>query len=1278
MTMVTLPALLGGDLDLGQLNRQVRSGEVQLDWSQVEEAPRPALLQLLAGCDLARDGDALGIATISDELSGAIIDVLFNSPVPEELHGSDPPAPGAPDWGENLLRAPSPSEIRQELQDLVLKDLLGPARGAEEEVPEDRVTNRYVLGLLAPKKEQMRQDADDGLAIAGTDAAEEGSAETDATVGRSMFPSSLGLSFIAAPETRALRIDARWGRYERRHTEVETNQGPQTVWKRIPMAGSCELRLDQDDVPDLLPCPQEQPNVVLRCNRRQRKGEWFVSVFLVNLEPNPRRNKDSAWLFQPELTIEDADGGAAFVCRRQPRAPVDVDRGTAQEEQSMAMLYRGYRDFAVGHGVSVHARVCPEQPERADRLETRTVPCYDVPSTDMPTRLELPALDDLVLDMRVLAEMEPDDLIVNLQRLVAPYAAWTREQWRRLEDPAEGLDQYRAAAAAAMTACDDALARITAGVELLRANDRAREAFRFMNRAMWLQRVHTLVAQAARSGSGTDRATFDVPANRSWRLFQLAFILLNLPGITDLDHPERSDSPDATADLLWFPTGGGKTEAYLGLTAYTLAIRRLQGVVAGRDSQYGVAVLMRYTLRLLTLQQFQRAATLICACEKLRRDAQMDDDTRWGQEPFRLGLWVGQKATPNTIDAADEAIKQQHGHGKYRGGQASPAQLTHCPWCGTRIDPGRDILVEKAPGGRGRVFMYCGDPTGECPFSQRQSALWEEGLPLMVVDEEIYHRLPALLISTVDKFAQMPWKGETQMLFGQVNARCERHGFLSPDMEREKSHPAWGDLPRARVHPHGPLRPPDLIIQDELHLISGPLGSLVGIYETAVDHLSSWKVDGRMVRPKVIASTATVRRAEEQMRGIFTRSVSVFPPHGVDIEDNFFARRRTPSQERPGRRYIGIYAPGRRLKAVLIRVYVAHLAAAQKLFERYGAAADPWMTLVGYFSSMRELGGMRRLVEDDVRSRLRLTDEHDLAKRSFSFVEELTSRKGSGEIPTILERLERPFDAQEQAARRSKQNARVKGTGSLAPIDVLLATNMLSVGVDVQRLGLMLVAGQPKNTAEYIQATSRVGRSAAGPGLICTIYNWSRPRDLSHYESFEHYHATFYQQVEALSVTPFAPRARDRALTGVLTALVRLAGPELDGNLAAGSIARDHPLVRAAIETIVRRSELTSEHPERPDVVRAELNERLDQWLREAARREGGRRLGYQSARDSLTVNLLQQPSLENWQLFTCLQSLRDVEPEIDLVLDDQGLDQEPSALQMGPWQPEEDPDEPI
>jgi hypothetical protein len=1150
------------------------------------------------------------------------------------------------------LPPPSPLVIRDELETAVIRDLLGPAGGPEEEVDETSVRERYLVGVLAPRRQRLELETFDELAVGGENSAEEGTTDVGAPQTPAMFPSSFGMTFGVADTATALRITARWGFYDRLPSGVPgSGEGgnPKRVWRRRPIEGVSPPRVLAEG-PLTWTVTDAFPGVTVQGLVRRQGDEWIVTLFLVNGQEEPKQLRDRAWLFQPEVIVEAPDGAPIF---RKRILGHDSARWDA-EDRALAMLYRRHVEFAVGHGVGVHAELSPVAADRAVRITTRVVPTIEVPQVTAPTVAEMPALADVVLDMKTLAETATGNASRVLGPLAEAYAAWTAREAGRIADPATGLTDHQDAARQAMARCREALERIRAGIHLVETSQVAAEAFRFMNQAMWQQRIRTMYSERVRRREKPELATLDIPDNRRWYPFQLAFILLNLPALTDLHHPDRSDGHQALADLLWFPTGGGKTEAYLGLTAYTLGIRRLQGTVGGRAGEHGIAVLMRYTLRLLTLQQFQRASTLIAACEVIRREAIARNDDRWGKTPFRIGLWVGQRATPNTTEQSAEAVKQAHGGFRRRPGitgGGSPAQLTNCPWCGTEINPGRNIRVEPGRTGLGRTLIFCGDSMGTCPFGERQAP--GEGLPVVVVDEEIYRRLPAVLIATVDKFAQMPWNGATEMLFGQVDGICSRHGFRSPEIEDSDSHPARPPLPAAKTTPANPVRPPDLIIQDELHLISGPLGTLVGLYETAIDRLATWEVNGRVVRPKVIASTATIRRAPDQVHALFVRHVRVFPPHGLDVEDNFFARQRQPSEAHPGRRYLGICAPGRRLKAALIRAYVAVLGAAQQSYDRYGRPADPWMTLVGYFNTLRELGGMRRLVDDDVRTRLGKIDRRGLAARRIYYdtVEELTSRKNGTDIPDVLDALEAVFDPALDTRRKAGDRVPRR------PLDVLLATSMLSVGVDVRRLGLMVVAGQPKTTAEYIQATSRVGR--AWPGLVLTVLNWVRPRDLSHYERFEHYHATFYTHVEALSVTPFAPRAIDRGLTGVLVSCIRLMGTEFNENVRAGRIDRTHPYVKTALDHIVRRAHLVGSGAAVEQLVRAELEKRLDEWLAEAARTTGGRRLGYRDAKDGVTIGLLRQPGTERWDDFTCPTSLREVEPSVGLIFSDQGLDDE-------------------
>jgi hypothetical protein len=1133
---------------------------------------------------------------------------------------------------EERLAAPPTAAIRDEVLALIAGELLGPAGGPEEEIEEPRVLERYVLGTLAPRHVPVKPGHVDSLAVEGNAATEEGDTEPGDAAAPTMFPSALGMTFSVDADVTELTIATDWARYRRQPRQGDMPEGRSAnVWRRYPVTAALRIPLTEGEIAPLQ-LVEEQPRVVIRGRVRSVDDEWLVSLFLVNDQRQPERNRDEAWLFQVKLAVEDPQGRDVFV-RRPAVGGVEFGDADEDERRILEMLYRYEVEFAVGHGVGVHAEMSESDPRRARRIVTRTMPSFDVPRTDPPSVAEVPELADVTLDMMELSEATRDTVRAMLEPLVVGYRGWVEQQRARIADPKARLIGFEDAAGSALTACESAATRIEYGVGLLASDSLALDAFRFANRVMWLQRVRSLAAADRRRDPklGIDGAIAarDVPASRTWRPFQLAFILLNLPSLVDPKHLERGPGNAGLVDLLWFPTGGGKTEAYLGLVAFCMAIRRLQGTVAGRDGGAGVAAIMRYTLRLLTIQQFQRAAALIAACEVLRRERVDTGDESLGTEPFRVGLWVGRGATPNATDDADTWVKQKRG-AAFAGGQSgSPAQLTACPWCGSDIDPAKHIKVDMTVR---RTYLFCGDKYGACPFTEKQAP--EEGLPVLVVDEEIYRHPPALLISTVDKFAQMPWRGPITSLFGRVTRRCPRHGYRSADMDWDAdSHPAREEHPAVKTEDCSPLRPPDLIIQDELHLIAGPLGSMVGLYETAVDRLATWTVDGQDVRPKVIASTATVRRAGFQAYQLFWRRLEVFPPPGLDAKDSFWARQREPSDEVPGRRYVGICAQGRQFKSVLIRVFVAQMAAAQTLYEKYGKAVDPYMTVVGYFNSLKDLGGMRRHIEDDVTSRLGRMDLHGLARRQRPFIEELTSRRSSSEIPKILDRVGVSFDP-------ALENY---------PIDVLLATNMISVGIDVPRLGAMIVAGQPKATAEYIQATSRVGRETDRPGLIFTVYGWARPRDLSHYERFEHYHATFYRQVEALSVTPFADRARDRALTGMLVSLLRQSDMEWNPETAAGEVDVHASITDDVAAYLKARCADLASDSKAVTEIEQEIERVLSQW--ELEQRVPGRKLAYRSRKDGVTQGLLRSPEVGEWQTFTTPTSLRNVEPGVNLLL---------------------------
>jgi hypothetical protein len=1062
------------------------------------------------------------------------------------------------------------SNLLQALHD----ELLGPAGGEDEELTaRERPVLRYLVGRLAPAGTTVHAEEDEGASDAGAD-------DDDADTGyaspitMAMNPSSVGVSFLTEPDIDVLSVTARWGRYEPDEREEVGRDGKVRKNK-------FHRRLQREHVVPLdltvtRPPPVElEPGVRVEfLVRRRADGRCAASVFLVNRieSRSPDRPDDDEWLFQPQVRVEASDGRPAFAARRLNEIAWSEDADLLANE----LLYWHRPEYAIGHGCAAEWVAPKETREPATIVRTEILPAYEL------ARIDPRESDDPGLDMRGLGGAGPDGIPgARLQELLEPLAD-TYESWITGDLRGDLLpkvpEDLREQALDHIEACETALRRIREGIELVASDQNAREAFCFANRAMALQRERSVRSLARRRGELDPGAV----AAR-WRPFQLAFILLNLPAMVDRRHQHRE-----VADLLWFPTGGGKTEAYLGLTAFALAHRRLRPTVPGQRADTGVTVLMRYTLRLLTVQQFQRATALICACEYLRQN-----EAVWGDEPFSIGLWVGRSATPNQYTdpqgerGAKEALQRlANGHLPRRDG-GSPVQLLHCPWCGARLtEKVAGSSVERPIGGtyvadddEARVRIFCADE--DCFFSPITS----EGIPAHTVDEQVYRHVPSLVIATVDKFAQMPFNGRIQALFGRVTRRCTRHGFLSAGEAHAGKHHATKSAPAATSEPTDLLEPPDLIVQDELHLISGPLGTLVGLYETAVDLLSSVDVDGTRVPPKVIASTATIRRSEQQIGALFRRRVAVFPPSGLRSTDSWFGKEVSTEAE-PGRLYIGVSAPGKSVKTALVRVYAALLSRAKALHDADAEVGDPYMTLVGYFNSLRELGGALRLIEDDVPGRIKVLNRRDKEQwplRTLFERDELTSNKRAEEVPKTLEKLERRFTHERPKAGEY-------------PVDTILASNMISVGVDIDRLGLMVVNGQPKTTAEYIQATSRVGRQS--PGLVVTVYNWTRPRDISHYERFRSYHGGLYRFVEATSVTPFSSRARDKGLEGVLTSLVRLGDHDLTGEQDAAKLDTKDPWVTEVVQFIAKRAGACAQYASAD--VAAETREEtladLDRW----------------------------------------------------------------------------------
>lgn len=1196
---------------------------------------------------------------------------------------------------------------RENLHNILTRELLGPADG-DDEILQMAPDTRYLVGRIAPSKiadntgapsaegdddpnstldigDDVDAKQSTGVPLPSTDEttidAEEDAAQ-DAPVKRGlMIPASMGLRFQIPLDIKSFTVRANWGTYEPGNTGkvISGTDRPERVFRRKHHDHASRILISDLKKGGGRATQRLEDNVTLQIDSEidsaegQSRSRRIIEVALCNNTETSTPIPVKAWMFQTQLYIESEDGQPIFLPVHDPL--YDPERPTEDDElKRLDLQYRDQLEFAIGRTCSVDWAVA-DGARQATQVRTTWLPTSETPQT-LPG--ETPGA---ITDMRTLAdaaETNADILDAGLRPIVDGYAAWLDQK----RDEATTLPPHLRSTAE--EAIDEAVyvhAQLADGLSFLQQNEEARRCFAFMNTVMADQRVRNQVA-ALRIADPTleldeaaERVAARGPGAHSWRTFQLAFVLMQVHGLCDPTYARRSADNLARVELLFFPTGGGKTEAYLGLAAFTFAIRRLQGVIDTPDGPLnggaGVNVLMRYTLRLLTSQQFQRAAALVCAAELERRK----DVATWGEEPFRIGLWVGTNVSPKYVKAAAEELKNVNdGHGH----RLTVLQVKRCPWCGTLISPSDISVDEKA----GRVHVYCGEEFGECPFSRHGDV--EGGLPILTVDEEIYRLAPAFLIATVDKFARLAREGQAAHLFGYVGKKCDRHGYVHPDDRGcdGKGHRATGTLPAAESHDVVRLRPIDLIIQDELHLITGALGTAVGLFEIAIDVLTTWQTaDGAQVKPLLVASTATVRNAGDQSKGLYGRLPLLFPPRVLDAADTYFSTEVPVSKENPGRRYIGVSTTGVRITTAEIRVAEILMAGGQLLIDRLGKAVDPYMTLVGYFNATRELAGMSRYVQDDVQTALAKGRRGiGLPRRvGTAFDElnlsELTSRVSGVAITDTLDQMALTFDPafDSTSARRDRRTRRaanqpVPKRDTAPPFDVVLATSMLQVGVDVTRLGLMLMVGQPKNTAEYIQASSRVGRDPGRPGLVVTLGNWARPRDLAHYEAFRHYHETFYAQVEPLSVTPFSVTSLERGLAGVLVSAIRvLEAPQSEGLSPETKAWRIKETaasqrVSALIDKLVARAAAASPDPLTEDAVRRRLDTAVGLWKKRQISVTGGERksLAYEKIRGKNESDFaplirgaenLPSAAAQTGPPFVIANSLREVQPEINILV---------------------------
>jgi len=1066
---------------------------------------------------------------------------------------------------------------RSHVVDYIRSQIIGPFDGENECLYADRPTARYLMGTLFPqdaRAEENSQEEDESNAASDADELD----DSPLSMVFQRLPASMGLSFYVQDCT-SLEVGIYGGEY-RKISKKETREnealpkadrtlkrsvsGKWPKWVRSTLASeaSPETLFFERDFGRSREVSIFRGKAKVHIVWRSMGKGALVTVTLLNAiqQSKEGRVEPENCLYQVGVVCRPVNG----VLRAYPSVTrLSYD----DEEEELALQYRNNITYAVGHGCAATW----EKNGRPDHIKTISLPYSEVKPVTTTLESSAGADESDVLGLQYLADenMPVKELEKKLNGFIKSYVSWLDKLCKETLDP-----EFEAAGGRITGRIRHAAERMQSGATLLCSNKVVRRAFAMANSAMLRQMIHSGDDYSG-SEKNRDESPYVKPnytagdyQGYAWRPFQLAYQLLVLESLVVADSEDRD-----IVDLLWFPTGGGKTEAYLALAAFELIYRRF---VYGEEGA-GTTVIKRYTLRLLTTQQFQRAATLICALELMRRE-KADIS---GVSPFTLGLWVGQASSPNKYSSDSDYSKGAYELYRDMLEEDKPEnafQLQKCPWCGTKIIPGSrtdDAGDYGVKATQTSFKFFC--PSSDCELHDR--------IPVTVVDEDIYAHPPSFIIGTVDKFARLAWDHRAAGMFGNADGRH---------------------------------RPPSLIIQDELHLISGPLGTIAGVYEAAIGTLIESKGD----KPKIIAATATIRRAADQVQRLYGSEVGIFPPPGLSADDSYFARI---DHKAPGRLYLGVMGQGH--TAITTQLQVSAVLSQALLESNIGdVARDSWWTQVIYHNSRRELGKTMTLARDDIPERVKVIAADENNMRKLENVEELSANIRGIEIPEVLSKLGIKFNDKNS-------------------IDILPCTNMISVGVDVSRLGLMLVVGQPKTTAEYIQASSRVGRSNKyAPGIVVTLYSSAKPRDRSHYENFDAYHGALYRAVEPTSVTPFAPPSRDRALHAALVVVMRHAcglGPEA----AAGEFDPSDDRTKEIL-TMLKERMILAEPAERSNIER-HMERLVEQWSEKISEsQDDGRPLRYHAKSGRQFASLLRQfgsNTVEGWQT---LNSMRNVDVE--------------------------------
>ena len=570
-------------------------------------------------------------------------------------------------------------DFRTRLVESLKNDIIGPQ--SDDEVLDDLPLQVYIAGILYPNSSDAIDDASD---IDTPDDDLEVQFDAPVTYANRRYPSSMGLTFALDPTNATIKIEVSAAKYEQTVGESQPDNGFEAEeadstdraattgsgagrrtlrWRRLPV-GPIDITLDttsgrgeqrQSILPGL-----ELYSIVRPVDRF---GAVPVTVVLVNTKTVSRGLRDEYCFFQARMVLSGHGPDDAPFVERQGATPP----GNDEEIHAFRLLYRHAVSFARGHGCSAEWQApCPGT-RRTSLIWTSFAPTYNLPIADSNLSVQSQALV-----IRFLGSGSKSEVIPSLRSFIEGYQEWITENSDRTSELQE---DFKAAAERHVEAARTSLNRMVSGIDCLESDLDVWRAFQLANRAMLEQRARS---DWLRYNKETDSPVTD--DSHLWRPFQLAFMLLSLESIANPQSMSR-----ATVDLLWFPTGGGKTEAYLALIAFTVFLRRIRHAPQGD----GLTAIMRYTLRLLTIQQFERATLLICCCEDLRRK-----EIGLGESPISIGLWVGQGATPNTLSDAEKALRQSKtGH---EPAERNPMQLKRCPWCGTALDHS-NYSVEKSP-----------------------------------------------------------------------------------------------------------------------------------------------------------------------------------------------------------------------------------------------------------------------------------------------------------------------------------------------------------------------------------------------------------------------------------------------------------------------------------------------------------------------------------------------------------------------------------------------------